>query len=62
MKPKSGPECRFPVSAIVAGDPGALLVMEMLPGALPADVGVNVTVNMLFAPALMVFGAVKFIV
>jgi hypothetical protein len=51
-----------PVSAIVAGDPGALLVMEMLPGALPAEVGVNVTVNMLFAPALMVFGAVKFIV
>jgi len=34
-----------------------LLVIEMLPGALPDDVGVNVTVNVLFAPALMVVGA-----
>ena len=41
----------------VAGDRGALLVIEMLPGVLPAAVGANVTVKTLFAPALMVVGA-----
>jgi hypothetical protein len=51
-----------PLSGIVAGEPGALLEMEMLPAALPEEVGVNVTVNTLFAPALMVFGAVRFMV
>ena len=30
-----------PVKAIVAGEPGALLVSEMLPVALPAIVGAN---------------------
>jgi hypothetical protein len=45
-----------PLSAIVAGDPGALLVIEMLPEVLPADVGANVTVNARFAPALMLVG------
>ena len=34
-----------PLRAIVAGEPGALLVIEMLPVALPADVGANVTVK-----------------
>jgi hypothetical protein len=51
-----------PLSGIVAGEPGALLEIEMLPEALPPDVGANVTVNMLFAPTLMVLGAVRFIV
>ena len=30
-----------PLNTIVAGEPGALLVMEMLPLALPAVVGAN---------------------
>lgn len=34
----------------------------MLPEVLPAAVGVNVTVNVVFAPALMLFGAVKLMV
>jgi len=51
-----------PLSEIVAGDPGALLVIEMLPLELAAVVGVNVTVNWAFAPALIDFGAVRFIV
>lgn len=46
-----------PLRAIVAGDPGALLVIEMLPEALPAVVGVKVTEKVVFAPALMVVGA-----
>ena len=45
-----------PLRAIVAGDPGALLVIEILPEALPADVGANATVNARFAPALMLIG------
>jgi hypothetical protein len=51
-----------PLKAMVAGDPGALLVMEMLPDALPADVGAKVTVKVLFCPALMVNGAARFMV
>jgi hypothetical protein len=51
-----------PVSAMLAGEPGALLVMEMLPGELPAAVGVNVAVNVLPAPALMEVGAFRLIV
>ena len=51
-----------PLSEIVAGDPGALLVMEMLPEELPAAAGVNVTVNCALAPALIDFGAVRLIV
>lgn len=45
-----------------AGEPGALLVTEMLPDALPADVGANVTVKVLFCPALIVDGAVRLMV
>jgi hypothetical protein len=30
-----------PLNAILAGDPGALLLMEMLPEALPVDAGAN---------------------
>lgn len=45
-----------PLNAIVAGETGALLVIEILPGALPADVGANVTVKVRFEPALMVVG------
>lgn len=45
-----------PVSGIVAGEPGALLVIEMLPEALPAVVGANCAVNVVLPPALMVAG------
>lgn len=46
-----------PVKAIEAGDPGALLVIEMLPGALPSAVGAKLTEKAVLAPALMVIGA-----
>ena len=49
-----------PLKDRVAGDVGALLVMEMVPGALLAAVGANVTVKILLAPALIVVGAVRF--
>lgn len=53
----SAPCAPVPLSAIVAGEPGALLVIEMLPEALPAEVGANVTVNVVLAPALIDIGA-----
>jgi hypothetical protein len=37
-----------PLKGIVSGDPAALLVMEILPLALPADVGVNVALKVAF--------------
>jgi hypothetical protein len=45
-----------PVRGIARGDPGALLVMEMVPLALPADVGANVAVKFVLCPALSVAG------
>ena len=51
-----------PLSEIVAGEPAALLLTRMLPAELPEVAGVNVTVNCVFPPALMVFGAVRFVV
>jgi hypothetical protein len=48
-----------PLRAIEAGEPGALLVIEMLPVALPEVVGANWAVNEMFAPALMVVGTGK---
>jgi hypothetical protein len=50
-----------PLRVIVAGAVVALLVIEILPAAPPATVGANVTVKILFAPALMVVGAVRVI-
>ena len=52
----------MPLRAIVAGDPGALLVIWMLPEALPDPVGAKVTLKCEYAPALIVLGAVKVIV
>lgn len=46
-----------PLKATVVGDPAALLVIEMLPEALPSAVGVKVTENVVLAPALIVVGA-----
>lgn len=51
-----------PVKPMAAGEPDALLLSEMLPDALPADVGVYVTVNEVFAPGLMVTGALRLMV
>ena len=48
-----------PVSATVAGEPGALLVMVMLPLALPADVGENCALNVLAFPGFNVSGRVN---
>jgi hypothetical protein len=45
-----------PVSEIVSGELGELLVIEMLPLALPATVGVKVAVKDVFKPALIVNG------
>ncbi len=49
----------MPLRAIVAGDPGALLVMEMLPEALPATVGANVAISVVLSPGLRVIGTVN---
>jgi hypothetical protein len=43
-----------PLSAIARGDPGALLVIEMLPLTLPAAVGAKPAVNATLAPAATV--------
>jgi hypothetical protein len=51
-----------PLSEIVAGVADALLVIKMLPVALPAVVGAYVTVNCVVAPALIDVGAVRLIV
>src|SRR5712671_729985 len=48
-----------PLNAIAAGDPGALLLMEMLPEALPVDAGKNCAVKEMLEPALIVCGKVK---
>ena len=48
-----------PLNAIAAGDPGALLLMEMLPEALPVDAGKNCEVKEILEPALIVCGKVN---
>jgi len=45
-----------PLSATVDGEPGALLVIVMAPGKLPAVVGANTALNVALAPAAMVLG------
>jgi hypothetical protein len=45
-----------PDSAIDAGEPGALLTIEMLPVAAPADVGAKMAENEALLPALIVIG------
>ena len=45
-----------PDIVIVAGDPAALLTTEMVPVALPADVGAKVALNEALDPGLMVIG------
>ena len=48
----------MPLSAIAKGDPGALLVIDMLPLTLPVAVGAKRAVNDALCPALIVTGAV----
>ena len=48
-----------PLKAIVAGAPGALLAMEMLPEALPVTVGANVAISVVLSPGLTVTGTVN---
>jgi hypothetical protein len=42
---------------MIRGEPGALLVIEMLPLELAADAGVNVAVKVVVCPAVRVSGA-----
>jgi hypothetical protein len=49
----------IPLSAMLRGEFGALLVMEMLPLAFPAEVGANLAVNDVAWPALSVTGVVN---
>ncbi len=46
----------LPLSAIDSGDPGASWVIEMLPLALPEEVGANLTVKDVLEVGLMVWG------
>jgi hypothetical protein len=48
-----------PDKAITSGEPGALLVIETLPVALPAVVGENFAVNDVLCPAVSVIGAAR---
>jgi hypothetical protein len=49
----------IPLSAMLSGEFGALLVIEMLPLAFPAEVGANLAVNDVAWPALSVTGVVN---
>jgi len=48
-----------PFRAIVSSDPGASLVIKILPLATPADAGANVALNVVLCPALIVNGVAK---
>jgi hypothetical protein len=52
----SWPCIPVPVNAIVAGEPGALLTIEMPPVAAPAEAGVKMAENDALLPALIVIG------
>jgi len=48
-----------PLNVIVVGEFGALLTIEMLPLALPADVGANLALNVVLSPAPNVSGVLN---
>jgi len=48
-----------PLNTIVAGDPGALLVIEIFPVAPPVDAGANWVVKETLAPGLIVCGTFR---
>jgi hypothetical protein len=52
----SFPWTPIPLSAMVAGGPGALLLTEMLPELLPAAAGANWAANVALAPGATVWG------
>jgi hypothetical protein len=54
----SCPWVPVPDRAIAAGEPGALLTIEMLPEAAPAEVGAKTAANEALLPALMLIGIV----
>ena len=54
---ESWPCVPVPLSTTVAGEPGALLVMEMLPEALPAAVGANFAAIEVFCPTGTLMGS-----
>jgi len=54
----SCPSIPVPLKLMVAGEPGALLVIEMEPLADPLVVGVNVALNVVLCPAAIVIGVV----
>ncbi len=45
-----------PLTGIATGEVAALLEIEMLPVALPVDVGANTTLNVVLPPAAIVVG------
>jgi hypothetical protein len=49
----------IPVIAIVNGDPGAVLVIDIPPVELPVAAGVNFAVKVVFAPAAIEIGNVN---
>lgn len=49
----------LPLNEIARGEPGALLVIEMLPLTLPEAVGENLALNVVFWPAFKVIGVVR---
>jgi hypothetical protein len=49
----------LPLKAIVVGELGALLTIEMLPLALPAVVGANCALNVVLSPAPNVTGVLN---
>jgi hypothetical protein len=52
----SWPSIPVPVNAIDAGEPGALLAIEMPPVAAPVEVGVKIAENEALPPAAIVIG------
>jgi hypothetical protein len=53
------PEEPVPLSATVAGEPGALLEIVMLPGRLPTVVGAKMALKVVLAPAATVLGVAR---
>lgn len=49
----------MPLNGITTGEPGALLVIESVPDALPAACGANVAVSVAFCPGFTVAGRLR---
>jgi hypothetical protein len=55
----SEPCTPVPLNEIIAGDPGALLLMRMLPAALPVEAGANWAVKETLDPGLIDSGTLR---